>query len=159
MIFRWERKRKTSNGNWLFVHHRIVSAVKREEFVSDRLSYTVLRGRWHNIIVVNVHTPSEKKKWWVKRGIRASVHQFPKYHMKILLGDFNAKVVRENIFKPTTGQESLHQNSNENGVRLVKFATSKNLMVKSTMFPDRNIHKYTWTSPMVRQPDWPHTDR
>jgi len=73
--------------------------------------------------------------------------------MKILLGDFNAKVVRENIFKPTTGQESLHQNSNENGVRLVKFATSKNLMVKSTMFPDRNIHKYTWTSPMVRQPD------
>jgi len=34
--------------NWeqvFFVHHRIVSAVKREEFVSDRLSYIVLRGR------------------------------------------------------------------------------------------------------------------
>jgi len=27
------------------------------------------------------------------------------------------------------------------------FATSKNLVVKSTMFPHRNIHKYTWTSP------------
>jgi len=72
---------------------------------------------------------------------------FPKYHMKILLGDFNAKVGRENIFKPTIGQKSLHQNSNDNGVRLVKFATSKNLVVKSTMFPHRNIHKYTWTSP------------
>ena len=45
------------------------------------------------------------------------------------------------------GQESLHQDSNDNGVRLVKFATSKNLVVKSTMFPHRNIHKYTWTSP------------
>jgi len=33
------------------------------------------------------------------------------------------------------------------GVRLVNFATSKNLVVKSTMFPHRNIHKYTWTSP------------
>ena len=72
---------------------------------------------------------------------------FPKYHMKILLRDFNAKVGKENILKPTIGSESLHQDSNDNGVRLVNFATSKNLVVKSTMFPHRNIHKYTWTSP------------
>jgi len=65
----------------------------------------------------------------------------------MLLGDFNAKVRRENIFKPTIGQESLHQDSNDNGVRLINFATSQNLVVKSTMFPHRNIHKYTWTSP------------
>jgi len=64
----------------------------------------------------------------------------------MLLGDFNAKVGRENISKPTIGQESLHQDSNDNGVRLLNFATSKNLVVKSTMFPHRNIHKYTWTS-------------
>jgi len=44
-----------------FVHRRIVSAVKRVMFVSDRLSYIVLRGRWRNIIVVNVHAPSEEK--------------------------------------------------------------------------------------------------
>jgi len=31
-------------------------------------------------------------------------------------------------------------------VRLVNFATSENPVVKSTMFPHRNIHKYTWTS-------------
>jgi hypothetical protein len=34
--------------------------------------------------------------------------------------------------------------SNDNGVRVVNFATSKNLTVKSTMFPHRNIHKFTW---------------
>jgi hypothetical protein len=51
----------------------------------------------------------------------------PKYHMKMLLGDFNAKVVTEDIFKPATG--------NENGLRAVNFATSKNLTVKSTMLP------------------------
>ena len=54
--------------------------------------------------------------------------------MKILLGDFNARVGRENIFKPTIGNESLHQDSNDNGVRIVNFATSKNLVVKSMMF-------------------------
>jgi len=41
------------------------------------------------------------------------IEHFPKYHMKILLGDFNAKVERENIFKPTIGQESLHQDSTD----------------------------------------------
>jgi endonuclease/exonuclease/phosphatase family metal-dependent hydrolase len=73
--------------------------------------------------------------------------KFPKYHMKILLGDFNAKLGREDIFKLTIGNESLHEISNDNRVRLVNFATSRNLKVKSTMFPHRNIHKYTWTSP------------
>jgi len=60
----------------------------------------------------------------------------------ILLGDFNAKVGRENIFKPTIGNDSLHQDSNDNGVRTANFATSKNLVVKSTIDPHQNIHKY-----------------
>jgi hypothetical protein len=45
------------------------------------------------------------------------------------------------------GNESLHQGSNDIGVRIVNFATSKNLVVRSTMFQHRNIHKYTWTCP------------
>jgi hypothetical protein len=60
--------------------------------------------------------------------------------MKILLGDFNTKVGRENILKPIIGNESLHEASNDNGVRVVNFATSKNLIVKSTIFPHRDIH-------------------
>ena len=55
--------------------------------------------------------------------------------MKIILGNFNAKMGRENIFKPTIRKESLHQDSNDNGVRIVNFATSKNLVVRITMFP------------------------
>jgi len=39
-----------------------------------------------------------------------------------------------------------YQASNDNGVIIVNCATSKNLVVKSTMFPHQNIHKYTWTS-------------
>jgi hypothetical protein len=59
--------------------------------------------------------------------LKGSFHQeleqvivnFPKYHMKILLGDFNAKFWREDIFEPTIRNESLHQDSNNNGVRIV----------------------------------------
>jgi hypothetical protein len=50
--------------------------------------------------------------------------------MKTFLGDFNAKVGREDIFKPTIWNESLHEISNDNGVRVVNFVTSKNLTVK-----------------------------
>jgi hypothetical protein len=45
--------------------------------------------------------------------------------MKILLGDCNAKVGREDIFKPTIGNESLHEISDDNGVRIVNVAISK----------------------------------
>jgi hypothetical protein len=62
--------------------------------------------------------------------------------MKMLFGEFNAKVGREDIFKPGTGDESLYRISNDNGGRVVKFATSK-----TAMFPHGNIHKYTQTSP------------
>ena len=46
---------------FFFVHYRIVSAVKRVEFVSQRMSYVVVKGRWCNINVLNVHAPSKQK--------------------------------------------------------------------------------------------------
>jgi hypothetical protein len=113
------------------------------------MSYIILRGRWCNIIVVNVHAKIEvtsddiKDRFYEELG--RVFDQFTMYGMKILLGDFNAKVGREDIFKPIVGNESSHEISNDNGVRVVNFATSKNLVVKSTMFPHLSIHKYTWT--------------
>ena len=53
------KKRKSSTGDRNFSHHRIVSAVKRVEFVSGRMSYIFLRGRWCNIISFNVHARSD----------------------------------------------------------------------------------------------------
>jgi endonuclease/exonuclease/phosphatase family metal-dependent hydrolase len=98
-----------------------------------------------------VHAPCEYTSYDIKDSFYEELgcvfDQFPRYDMKILLWDFNAKVGREHIFKPTIGNESSHEISNDNGVRVVNFATSKNLVVKSTMFPHCSIHKYTWTSP------------
>jgi len=41
--------------------------------------------------------------------------------MTILLGDFSAKLRREYIFKPITGNDSLHQDSKINGVRILNY--------------------------------------
>lgn len=62
-------------GTGFFVHRRIASAVKRVEFVSDRLSYIVLRGRWCNIIVLNVHAPSEEKSDEIKDSFYEELEQ------------------------------------------------------------------------------------
>jgi hypothetical protein len=43
------------------VTRRIISAVKRVEYVSDRILYIILRGRWGDIIVLNVHAPAGDK--------------------------------------------------------------------------------------------------
>ena len=61
---------------------RIASVVKRVEFVSDRVSYIVMRGRWCNIIVVNVRAPSEEKSDETKDSFYEELEQvfdhFPK---------------------------------------------------------------------------------
>jgi len=72
---------------------------------------------------------------------------FCKYHMQILLGNFNAQLGTENVSKLTIGNDSLHQDSNDNSVRRVNFVTSRNVIFKRTMFSHRKILKYTWTSP------------
>jgi hypothetical protein len=77
-------------------------------------------------IVLNVHAQSEEKSGDSEDSFYEELEQdcnyFRTFHIKILL-DLNAKVGRENIFKPTIGNESVHQNSNDNGVRIINFAT------------------------------------
>ena len=56
-------------GIGILVHHRIVSAVKRIECISNRMSYIALRGLWFNVIVFNVRAPSEEKRYYSKYSI------------------------------------------------------------------------------------------
>jgi hypothetical protein len=97
-----------------------------------------------------VHAPTEDKEVVTKDSFYEELEQvfdqFPRYHMKILMGDFNAKVVREDFFKQIIGSESLHKASNDIRLMVVNFVTLKNLIVKSATFPPCNIHKHTWTS-------------
>ena len=125
IIFLWKGDVNHQLGRGSFVHHRIVTAVKKVEFISDRMSYIVLRGRRCDIIELNVKVPSEEKSDDTKDSFYEELDQGFLSPYENSIRKFNAKVRRENIFKPTIGNENLHQDSNDNAVRIVNFATSK----------------------------------
>jgi hypothetical protein len=120
------------------------------EFVSGRMPHIVLGWRWCSIKVLNIHAPCEDKSDEVKdsscKELERIFDQFHGCNMTILYGDFSAKVGSKHISTPKIGNESSHEIGNDNRVRIVNFVTSKNLIVKRTMFPHRDIHKYTWIS-------------
>jgi hypothetical protein len=57
------------------------------------MSYAILRDRWCHIIVLNVHAPTEDEIDDMKDSLYEDLehvfNKFPKYHVTILLGDFN----------------------------------------------------------------------
>ena len=49
--------------------------------------------------------------------------------------------------KPIIRQESIHKERNNNGERLIDLAVSRNMILTSTHFPHKRIHKMTWGTP------------
>jgi hypothetical protein len=92
-----------------FVNKRIVSAIKRVEIASDRISYMVKRGCWCNSMVLNAHAPTEEKRVYSKDSFNDELKQvfdhIPKYKMKILLGDFNANLGRRILSNRRSGMK------------------------------------------------------
>jgi len=83
---------------FFFLHHRIVSAVKRVEFVSDRVLYIVERDRWCNIIVLNVHAPSGEKSDESKDSFYEELGRSPppstiqKFYSEILMQKWGERI-------------------------------------------------------------------
>ena len=58
----WKRKQKSSIGKRIFcTSQNSISSKERTVFISDSISYIVLRGHWCKIIVSNVYVPGGEK--------------------------------------------------------------------------------------------------
>jgi hypothetical protein len=110
-----------------------------------------VKGKIWDIALLNCYAPTEDKNNDVKSDFYESLENaydsLPGNTIKIIVGDLNAQIGRESSYRPTIGQESLHLTSNDNGVRAINFAVSKDLVVSSTFFPRKDIYKQTWVSP------------
>jgi len=61
--------------------------------------------------------------------------------IKIILGDFNTKVGKEYIYKPTNGNESLHIETNNNRIKMIQFVIYKGFNVRSATFKRHGIQQ------------------
>ena len=119
--------------------------------INERICILRLRGRFFNYSIINVHAPHsgrpEEEKERFYSDLEREHYNCPKHDIKIVIGDFNAQVGREATYQPVIGKYSLHRETNENGLKLINFATATNMKVCSSFFMHKNIHKVTWMPP------------
>jgi exonuclease III len=119
--------------------------------VNERISCLRVRGKFFNCSIINVHAPTEEKpeegKGAFYEVLEKIYDECPRGDIKIVLGDMNAQIGKEDIYIPTIGKHSLHSQSNDNVLRLINFAASRSMEIGSTIFCHKNMHKATWKSP------------
>ena len=101
-----------------------------------------------------MHGPHEERPDDEKEAFYAKPEQVydscSRRYVEIVIGDMNAQVRREEMFRPVIEPGSLHNVSNDNGQRCINFAASRGMVVRSSFFPRKDIHKATWISPDCR---------
>jgi endonuclease/exonuclease/phosphatase family metal-dependent hydrolase len=110
-----------------------------------------LKGRFRNLSFISAYAPKEDANDDDKNAFYDRLYKecakVPKYDVLILLGDFNAKVGREDFLQHVAGNYSLHADTNKNGKMLSQLAESNRLIINSTCFEHKDIHKGTWKVP------------
>ena len=142
---------KSSFGTGFIVDPKWAKHVVDWKPINERICVLRVKGKFFNYSIINVHAPHnerpEDEKDTFYRQLNKAYDSCPRNDIKIVIGDLNAQIGKERIFKPTIGGFSLHCESNENGTRLINFAASLNMVISSTFFRHKNIHKTTWLSP------------
>jgi hypothetical protein len=136
-------------GVGFYVNSRFLSNILH--FVPVILCWVRVRGKFRNYSIVNAYARTEDKDDEEKDNFylehETVYSQCPKHDIKIVLGDFNTKVGKEENNYPYAGRNGLHEEYNGNGYKLVQFAATTDMIIGGTIFTHKNIHKVTWRSP------------
>jgi exonuclease III len=143
--------RKRECGVAFIVNKEMKKNIPGFTSVSERICRLRVKTRFLNLSVINVHAPTEDKDEAEKdefyNQLERSYDSAPSNDIKMIIGDLNAKLGKEEIYKGTIGKQSLHTDSNDTGQRIIDFAMSRNIVISATCFPYKAIHKGTWRSP------------
>jgi len=140
-------------GTGFVIHKKVKHLIMDFQPKSSRMCWLRIRGNFFNYSIINAHASMEDKSDTKKDafydGLRNLYDTCPKHDVKLIIVDLNAQIGKESIWYPTIGKEVYHQESNENGKRLIDLAASRNMVIGTTLFPHKVIHKIMWRSPDV----------
>lgn len=142
---------KNRLGTGFFIEKTRATSLVDFKKINERISYLRIRGSQRKLSIINVHAPIEDAKEEIKDKFYEELDELyekiPNSDIKIIIGDFNAKVGQEKRYRPAVGKYSRHKKTNDNGQRLINFGMEKQLQIKATFLKHREIHKETWKSP------------
>ena len=91
------------------VKREAVNAIIGFKPVNERLCCIRIRGKVFNITLICAHAPTEDTDENIKETFYETLERVfdeaPRHDTKIVLGDFNAKIGKEIVYRPTIGKE------------------------------------------------------
>jgi len=141
MIFYGECNKHHQFGTAFTLHKNLISSVREFKSIKPRISVLT-------ITYSTEEKTQEEDKFY--DNSEHTINEIPQSRIRIVLGDLNAKLGKEKILRSTIGNHSLHNVTSKNGLRLIDFASGGGLVVKSTIFPHKNIYKGTRKAPNDR---------
>lgn len=81
----------------------------------------------------SVHAPTDEADENRKKSMFVPSIQRSTHDLKIILGDLNAKMVRDEYLRPTASNQSLDEEAKDSS-RFTDFASACNIIVKTTQF-------------------------
>ena len=123
--------------------------------LNARLMCARFRGRHANVSIIQCYAPTNEDKDNEKEDFYQQLQllkdKCPRHDITIVMGDLNAKVGSDNTnLQHVMGKEGLGE-MNNNGQLLTDFCNVNQLVIGGTVFPHKNIHKWTWKSPQGHQ--------
>ncbi|PSN45867.1 hypothetical protein C0J52_19674 [Blattella germanica] len=138
-------------GTGFFIRTKVMNYVIGFETYNERISKLRIKGKYNNVTLINVYAPTEEYQDNIKEqfydDLQYVVDHIPRSDTTIILGDLNAQLGKEACFGNVTGKHTLHEITNQNGEYLCQFVTENDMIVMSTQFQHKKIHKGTWMSP------------
>ena len=108
-------------GCGFYVSVEFLKYVKDFKIINERKCCLRLKAEQFSCTLINVHAPTNEKMEEIKEEfyklLEQNINQISRSHIKIILGDITAKVGKENIYKPTIGNDNLHNETNNNGIK------------------------------------------
>ncbi|KAJ8386425.1 hypothetical protein AAFF_G00170220 [Aldrovandia affinis] len=120
--------------------------------VNERIITARLYTRHAKVTIVQVYAPtevaSEEEKDIFYTQLQGVLEEIPSYDIKLLIGDFNAKLDSDRRGLHTTvGPHGSASSTNDNGERLLMLTSTNGLSIGNTFFKHKQIHKMTWVLP------------
>ena len=152
MLFSGRGDEVRREGVGLMLTPKAAKALTEWKAVNSRLLLARFKSAQCNLSVIVCYAPVNDAQDDMKDDFYSKLQdvldEIPQRDMKICIGDFNAKVGRNNDgVRNVMGSEGLGDNANENGAQFISFCAANRMVIGGTLFRQKDIYKYTWTSP------------